>query len=388
MADDHAVPADRTVASPAPRGPDVGDDFPTEASLPRRAGDARPARSPAPPTGAATDFSSEFPSEKDAPYSEPARAATAVPRVALPPPRTRAGWQHQPAWWIAAACAVLAIVEAGVITGRIPLKLGSRFGGAGPASRQSAQAVSDGRPGGDPARSGLASAPPNLPPGTTPPVPASALGSNTLSQLEVTSDPPGARVTVDDRVRGTTPVTVPVSPGPHIVIVSDGTASSRKTVDTVAGGTATFLASFAPVAMSAGWVSIRSPLELQIREGDSLLGATTADRLMMPSGRHVLALSNAGAAFQTTLTVTVDPGKTTTSTVTIPNGSLSLNALPWASVTIDGQALSGTTPFANLQVPLGPHEIGWTNPQFGERHQTVVVNAKTPVRLVVDLRVK
>jgi len=86
--------------------------------------------------------------------------------------------------------------------------------------------------------------------------------------------------------------------------------------------------------------------------------------------------------------VVVEAGKTATSTVTIPNGSLSLNALPWASVTIDGQALPGTTPFANLQVPLGPHEIVWTHPQLGERRQTVVVNAKAPVRLVVDLRVK
>jgi hypothetical protein len=219
-------------------------------------------------------------------------------------------------------------------------------------------------------------------------VPGSALNSNGLSQLEVTSDPPGARVTVDDRIRGTTPVTVSVSAGPHTVVLTDGTTTSRKTVDAVAGGTETILASFAPAAVSAGWVSIRSPLELQVREGDVLLGATSADRLMMPAGKHVLVLSNADAGFQTTLTVVVDPSKTATPTVAIPNGSLSLNALPWASVTIDGQALPGSTPFANLQVPVGPHEIVWTHPQLGERRQTVIVNAKTPVRLVVDLRVK
>jgi hypothetical protein len=88
------------------------------------------------------------------------------------------------------------------------------------------------------------------------------------------------------------------------------------------------------------------------------------------------------------VTVVVEPGKTATSTVAIPDGSLSLNALPWANVTLDGQALPGTTPFANLQVPLGSHEIVWTHPQLGERRQTVLVGAKAPVRLVMDLRVK
>ena len=73
-----------------------------------------------------------------------------------------------------------------------------------------------------------------------------------------------------------------------------------------------------------------------------------------------------------------------TASVTIPNGSLSLNALPWANVTLDGKALTGTTPFANLDVPLGPHEIVWNHPQLGERRETVIVTAKAPVRRVLD----
>jgi hypothetical protein len=394
MAERHALPADLTVAPAAAPGPDADHDFPTEVSAQRGASQVRRAASPTPPTSpATTDFSFEFPSEaeeeeEDATYSEPPAAVAAVPLVAAPPPRASVSWVRQPAWWIAALCAVLAIGEAGIITGRIPLRFGNRSSAVGTDARQGPQSASDARVGGDPSGSRPNSAQSNLPLGTAPPVPSSSVNPTALSQLEVTSDPPGARVTVDDRVRGTTPVTVSVSPGPHTVIVFDGTTTSKKTLDTLAGGTATFLASFAPATVSAGWVSIRSPLELQVREGDSLLGATSADRLMMPSGRHVLTLSNADAGFQTTLTVVVDAGKTATSTIAIPNGSLSLNALPWASVTIDGQALPGTTPFANLQVPLGPHEIVWTHPQLGERRQTVIVNAKTPVRLVVDLRVK
>src|SRR5579863_8276000 len=219
MAKRHALPADLTVASPAARGPDLTHDFPTDASVQHRAGDVRPFNSPTPPTStAASDFSSEFPSEEDALFSGLADAPTAVALVTRPP-RMRAGWQNRAAWWIAAACAVLAIVEAGIITGRIPLRLGNGFGPAGPDARQSAPAVSA---------------------GTAPRVPPSPLNPTALGQLEVTSDPPGARVTVDDRIRGNAPVTVSVSPGPHTVVVSDGTTTSRKTVEIVSGGTATF----------------------------------------------------------------------------------------------------------------------------------------------------
>jgi len=80
----------------------------------------------------------------------------------------------------------------------------------------------------------------------------------------------------------------------------------------------------------------------------------------------------------------VQPGKTASATVRVPNGSVSINALPWANVWLDGQAL-GTTPLANVDVPLGSHEVLWRHPQFGERRQTIMVTARTPVRVVVDL---
>jgi hypothetical protein len=83
--------------------------------------------------------------------------------------------------------------------------------------------------------------------------------------------------------------------------------------------------------------------------------------------------------------VDITAGKVTNANITVPKGSLSINALPWAYVLLDGQQLTGTTPFANLEVPLGTHEVIWRHPQLGERRQTVVVTAKTPVRLQIDL---
>jgi hypothetical protein len=67
------------------------------------------------------------------------------------------------------------------------------------------------------------------------------------------------------------------------------------------------------------------------------------------------------------------------------SGTLSLNAVPWADVSLDGKSL-GRTPVMNLSVSVGSHEVTWRHPQLGERRETVVVTATAPVTLVTDFR--
>jgi hypothetical protein len=139
-----------------------------------------------------------------------------------------------------------------------------------------------------------------------------------------------------------------------------------------------------PSSAAAGWVTIKAPAEMQVREAGSLLGITSADRLMLPAGHHELQLSSESLGVQTTLPIDIPASKTIIASVSLPMGSLSLNALPWANVLLDGQPLTGSTPFANIEVTLGTHEIVWRHPQLGERKQTVVVTAKAPLRVVMD----
>jgi len=68
-----------------------------------------------------------------------------------------------------------------------------------------------------------------------------------------------------------------------------------------------------------------------------------------------------------------------------PMGTLSLNALPWAEVFIDGRRL-GETPLGQVRVPIGAHELGFRHPQFGEQSRSVTVTADGPTRVSVDLR--
>jgi eukaryotic-like serine/threonine-protein kinase len=61
-------------------------------------------------------------------------------------------------------------------------------------------------------------------------------------------------------------------------------------------------------------------------------------------------------------------------------GRLSINAEPWAQVTIDDKPI-GDTPLANVSVTLGEHEVLFRHPQLGERKETVVVRADAPARV-------
>ena len=151
-----------------------------------------------------------------------------------------------------------------------------------------------------------------------------------------------------------------------------------------AGNTASVFAALGAADAAAGWVTFKTPIELQIFEAKRLVGSTAVDRVMLPAGRHELELVNTELEVRRPVTVQVGAGTTVTPTVDLPNGSLSLNALPWAEVTIDGRAV-GTTPLGNLTVPIGTYEIVWRHPQLGERRRTVKIPATTPVRVGVDL---
>jgi hypothetical protein len=104
---------------------------------------------------------------------------------------------------------------------------------------------------------------------------------------------------------------------------------------------------------------------------------------MMAAGRHTLDFANASLDFKTRQTVDVPAGKTFKVAVAVPNGSLFVNALPWAEVSLDGRPI-GTTPLGNISVPGGTHEVVWRHPQFGERRRTIAVTASAPLRVGMD----
>jgi serine/threonine-protein kinase len=199
-------------------------------------------------------------------------------------------------------------------------------------------------------------------------------------QLEITSEPAGAAVTIDGAARGATPLTIgAMAPGQHKVVITKGATVIRRTVDIQPGATTSIAGSMAEID-TAGWITLKASIGLDVLEDGEIIGTTTANRLMLPAGGHRLELKNAAFEVATTLAVQIVAGKTAIVTVPLPNGSLSVNALPWANVSIDGQDV-GSTPLANLSLPVGTHEVVWRNPQLGERRRSIDVPARSPVHI-------
>ena len=206
-------------------------------------------------------------------------------------------------------------------------------------------------------------------------------------RLEIGSEPPGAGVRVDGVPRGVTPLVInDIAPGQHRVTLSAGDNVVNRMVNVTRGNTATIVVSTAPdTAASGGWISIDAPIEMEILEGGRVLGTTRTERLMLPVGSHRIELASAALEFTTARTVQIAAGKTASVAISLPSGRLSVNAVPWADVSVDGSSV-GTTPLGELSMPIGAHEVVFRHPQLGERRQTVTVKAQTPARIGIDLR--
>jgi hypothetical protein len=212
----------------------------------------------------------------------------------------------------------------------------------------------------------------------------------TTGQLQISTQPSGARVTVDGIPRGTSPITVAdLLPGEHTVVVDNDGSTTKQTVQVEAGATASVVAQLtAPQnAPLSGWISVSAPADVQLFENGRLLGSSQTDRVMVPIGTHQLEIVNEALGFRGTRSVQVSSGKVANIKVEFPKGTIALNAVPWAEVWIDGERI-GETPIGNYQVTIGPHDIVFRHPDLGEQRHVAQVTLLAPTRLSVDMRKK
>ena len=208
----------------------------------------------------------------------------------------------------------------------------------------------------------------------------------TTGALHVVTDPPGQVVFVDDARRGTSPLTVTaLAAGEHRLVVSSETGNYRRPVTIVSGETLSVVVAPTAPATSGGWLRVSSPVLLQLRAGGDLIGNTETARVMLPQGEHEIEMSNDALGFSRTQRVSISAGRTAEVRVTLPNGSLSINAVPWAEVWLNGERL-GETPLANVSRPIGTYRVTFRHPQFGERNATVTLSTKETARLGLDMR--
>lgn len=221
---------------------------------------------------------------------------------------------------------------------------------------------------------------------------AAAPASTRVGTLKVDTAGTAARVLVDDALVGAAPASrADLLPGTHTVTVEFARGGRLTRTVTVAPGETVALVvpapaqAAVPAAPAMGALHVDAPFEVQVFEGDRLVGASTSPRLALATGTHTLTLVNTDLGFSQTTRTTIAAGKTLSLVADVPAVPVQLNALPWAEVLVDGRAL-GETPLANVPLALGTHRVVFRHPDLGDRVETLTVRAGAPVRLAADLR--
>src|SRR5690606_17556302 len=104
---------------------------------------------------------------------------------------------------------------------------------------------------------------------------------------------------------GAAPLTVTdLTPGDHEVLLATAEGSTRHVVSIQAGAMASVVAP-TPAAPAAegpvsGWIRVRAPFTIEIREGGRVVGTTDADRIMLAAGRHELEFVNEALGYRAT----------------------------------------------------------------------------------------
>ena len=205
--------------------------------------------------------------------------------------------------------------------------------------------------------------------------------------VTIDSPVPGDIVMVDGQQVGVTPFKLDVAASTHSIRVHSlerlqapvpPAASTTAAADAEERAAAALTA--AAARQRSGGLRLIAPFDVQVLEGEKVLGSSADGPVVTTAGTHQLDLVNNAVGYRARQTVEIKAGQIVSLNVKPPDGRISINAQPWAQVTIDGKSV-GETPLANLTVPLGEHEIIFRHPQLDEHRETVVVKAGAPARV-------
>jgi hypothetical protein len=201
----------------------------------------------------------------------------------------------------------------------------------------------------------------------------------------------GDTVIVDGREVGVTPMTLALTSATRSIRVRTRPAVERTApaeeapaVAPPANAAAAAALSLAASRERRGGLRLSSPIELQVLEGERVLGSSADGPVVTTGGRHELDFVNSAFGYRLHQTVDIKAGQIVPLKISPPDGRVSVNAVPWAQVSINGK-LVGDTPLGNLPLPVGEHEITFRHPQLGEQTQKVIVKSGVLTRVSASL---
>jgi hypothetical protein len=198
--------------------------------------------------------------------------------------------------------------------------------------------------------------------------------------LRVKTTPTGARVLVDGKARGITPLTLSdLSPGNHEVSLESNVGTINRSVTIAANETAEI-----DESIFSGWVAVYAPFEVVISENGRVLRPDERNQFLLPPGIHQIRLTNKRLAYDSAQRVEVKPGETIALRLTPDPSTLTVTASEAAEVWLDG-ARVGETPLNAVPVPLGSHDLLVKRAAGGERRFPITIGVP-PFTLHVDFQ--
>ena len=204
--------------------------------------------------------------------------------------------------------------------------------------------------------------------------------AKTTGALKVTSTPEGARVVIDGRDRGVTPLSIDdIAVGAHIVSIEAKTGSVERSVMVTADNVAQL-----DEQIFDGWVAIFSPVELVISENGKVMRPDDHNEIMLPPGTHRLRFTNTKLAYDETKSIVIKPGERNAYTVTPPRStvSVSVSGGEAAEVFLDGAKI-GDTPVNAAPAAIGTHDLLLKRASGAQKRIAITVTVK-PFAVTVD----
>ena len=200
-----------------------------------------------------------------------------------------------------------------------------------------------------------------------------------VGTLVVNSQPKGAKVILDGREIGVTPLTrSDMSVGAHKVVLQSAQGVITKDIQIQAGGTVNI-----DEGIFSGWIQLFAPFDLRVYEGKRQIGSTEQERIMISAGRHELEFVNDQRGFRDTRIVNVGPGATIPLSIDKTEGTLRVDAPEGSEIFIDGTRV-GEAPLGEQTVTLGIREVLVKHPQMGEKKVSATVTSAAPADVKVE----
>ena len=199
-----------------------------------------------------------------------------------------------------------------------------------------------------------------------------------VGTLQLETSPSGARVIVDGRDRGVTPLTIDdLAPGGHKVVLESEEGTLHRTVQVVEGQTEVL-----SEAIFAGWLHVAAPVDVVVSERGRPLQMDARGQVLLKAGDHDLLIESRAFGFSQKRRVSIEPGGTATLDIEMGMSTLSVTATAAADVQVDG-VRAGATPLVDFPLKVGTHDVVITD-IFGNTQRRSLRVTSAPASIEVD----